>query len=66
MNTLVISAIRNELREKLQERYEIELFTHLKNDVAEIYLKTLNEKLPEYEFRIYDSYAGCLIVALNK
>ena len=66
MNTLAISAIKNELREKLQERYEVELFTHLKNDVAEDYLKTLNEKLPEYEFRIYESYGGCLIAALNK
>lgn len=66
MNTLVIPAIKNELTEKLQERDQIELFTHLKNDVAKDYLKTLNEKLPEYEFRIYDSWGGCLIVALNK
>lgn len=66
MSNLQINYIRNELKEKLLDKYEIELFSHLKTDKAEEYLAVLTKELPEFEFRIYDSYGGCIIVAMDK
>lgn len=66
MSNLQINYIRNELKEKLLDADRVEIFTHLKADRAEEYLEVLTKELPEFEFRICESWGGRMIVAMDK